>query len=29
VNFAEGLRRTFAWYQESQAKALAKAKIEN
>jgi len=28
VNFAEGLRRTFAWYQ-SQAKALAKAKTEN
>jgi len=26
VNFAEGLRRTFAWYQESQAKALAKQK---
>jgi nucleoside-diphosphate-sugar epimerase len=29
VNFAEGLRRTFTWYQESQAKALAKAKTEN
>jgi nucleoside-diphosphate-sugar epimerase len=29
VNFAEGLRRTFTWYQESQAKALAKAKSEN
>ena len=26
VNFPEGLRRTFAWYQESQAKALAKQK---
>jgi nucleoside-diphosphate-sugar epimerase len=26
VNFSEGLRRTFAWYQESQAKALAKQK---
>jgi nucleoside-diphosphate-sugar epimerase len=24
VNFSEGLRRTFAWYQESQAKARAK-----
>lgn len=29
VQFAEGLRRTFAWYQECQAKALAKAKAEN
>jgi nucleoside-diphosphate-sugar epimerase len=29
VNFADGLRRSFAWYQESQAKALAKAKTEN
>jgi UDP-glucose 4-epimerase len=26
VNFAEGLRRTFAWYQESQARSLAKQK---
>jgi UDP-N-acetylglucosamine/UDP-N-acetyl-alpha-D-glucosaminouronate 4-epimerase len=26
VNFSEGLRRTFAWYQESQAKTLAKQK---
>jgi nucleoside-diphosphate-sugar epimerase len=26
VDFPEGLRRTFAWYQESQAKALAKQK---
>ena len=29
VNFAEGLGRTFAWYQECQAKALAKSKTEN
>jgi nucleoside-diphosphate-sugar epimerase len=29
VDFAEGLRRTFAWYQEAAAKALAKAKAEN
>src|SRR5262245_30377974 len=29
VNFSEGLHRTFAWYQKSQAKALAKAKTEN
>ena len=28
VNFAEGLRRTFAWYQESQAKANARQKNE-
>ena len=28
VNFSEGLRLTFAWYQESQAKAPAKAKAE-
>ena len=28
VNFAEGLRRTFAWYQESQAKASARQKNE-
>jgi len=26
VNFVEGLRRTFTWYQESHAKALAKQK---
>jgi nucleoside-diphosphate-sugar epimerase len=26
VNFAEGLRRTFTWYQESHAKSLAKQK---
>jgi nucleoside-diphosphate-sugar epimerase len=29
VNFSEGLRRTFAWYQESQAKAPAKVKAED
>jgi UDP-N-acetylglucosamine/UDP-N-acetyl-alpha-D-glucosaminouronate 4-epimerase len=29
VDFAEGLRRTFAWYQECQAKTLAKSKLEN
>ena len=29
VDFAEGLRRTFAWYQECQAKNLAKSKTEN
>jgi UDP-N-acetylglucosamine/UDP-N-acetyl-alpha-D-glucosaminouronate 4-epimerase len=29
VNFADGLRRTFAWYQDSQAKAPAKARTEN
>jgi nucleoside-diphosphate-sugar epimerase len=29
VDFAEGLRRTFAWYQECQAKTLAKSKTEN
>ena len=28
VNFAEGLRRTFAWYKESQAKANARQKNE-
>ena len=28
VNFAEGLRRTFAWYKESQAKASARQKNE-
>ena len=28
VNFAEGLRRTFAWYQESQAKANVRQKNE-
>jgi UDP-glucose 4-epimerase len=27
VDFPEGLRRTFAWYQESEAKAAAKQKI--
>jgi UDP-glucose 4-epimerase len=27
VDFLEGLRRTFAWYQESEAKAAAKQKI--
>jgi len=26
VDFAEGLRRTFAWYQEAAAKAAAKLK---
>jgi nucleoside-diphosphate-sugar epimerase len=29
VDFAEGLRRTFAWYQGCQAKTLAKSKTEN
>jgi nucleoside-diphosphate-sugar epimerase len=29
VDFAEGLRRTFAWYQECQAKTPAKSKTEN
>jgi nucleoside-diphosphate-sugar epimerase len=29
VDFAEGLRRTFVWYQECQAKTLAKSKTEN
>src|SRR6266403_3537246 len=29
VNFAEGLRRTFAWYKESQAKAKANARQKN
>jgi len=28
VNFAEGLQRTFAWYQDSHAKSLARAKGE-
>jgi len=27
VDFPEGLRRTFAWYQESEAKAAAKQKV--
>jgi nucleoside-diphosphate-sugar epimerase len=29
VDFSEGLRRTFAWYQECQARTLAKSKTEN
>jgi UDP-glucose 4-epimerase len=29
VDFAEGLRRTFAWYQEAHAKSLAKQKSAN
>jgi len=29
VDFPEGLRRTFAWYQESEAKAAAKQKVVN
>jgi nucleoside-diphosphate-sugar epimerase len=29
VNFAEGLRRTFSWYQDAHAKARAKAKTED